>query len=180
MAEATIEFAKVTDNVVVIKIQGRANFQNSMNLQNITHRLQEENKSIRFIIDLEHCISLDSTFMGTLAGISVEQNKALGAYLTVVNTQEHTHYLLTNLGLSYILDIREEEEVQAKEGDFRKAESMEPAPQFEQIVHMINAHEQLIDLDSKNEVRFQSVLKYLKESLERERKKQDQPPSTNT
>ena len=34
---------------------------------------------------------------------------------------------------------------------------------------MIEAHEKLCDIDSENVVRFESVLKYLHESLEREK-----------
>jgi len=177
MTETLIEFAQVTGDVAVIRVQGRGMFQNSMDLQRLTRSLREKNPLLRFIIDLDNCISLDSTFMGTLAGISIEQNKAGGGYVTVLNSQEHTLQLLQNLGLSYILDIRESREaVPVREQDFQKADSQESAPKFEQIVHMIKAHEQLIDLDNQNEVRFQSVLKYLLESLDREKKKQSPNP----
>ncbi|MBN1901296.1 STAS domain-containing protein [Candidatus Sumerlaeota bacterium] len=175
MKESTIEFAKVMDDVAVLRIQGRGTFQNSMDLQNLTRSLLEQNPNVRFIIDLDKCVTLDSTFMGTLAGISVEQNKAGHGYLTVLNTHEHTLHLLRNLGLAYILDIREwTDSTTAHEKEFQKVASDHSATKFEQIIHMIKAHEQLIDLDSQNEVRFQSVLKYLKESLNQEKMRQDQ------
>ncbi len=178
MNDSVIEYARVSGDVTIIRIQGRGTFQNSIDLQRLTRGLRGTNPLIRFIIDLDTCTYLDSTFMGTLAGISLEQNKAGSGYATVLNAQEHTQRLLRNLGLAYILDIRENmESVPVKEKDFHKADKAEPAPKFEQVVHMIEAHEQLIDIDSQNEVRFQSVLKYLSESLEREKKKQSPNPS---
>jgi hypothetical protein len=101
-------------------------------------------------------------------------------YLTVVNAQKHTRQLLVNLGLSYILDMREmAESMPVREEDFQKAEG-EQASRFEQIVHMIKAHNQLIDLDTQNEIRFQSVIKYLQDSLEREKKKKEDTPDSKT
>lgn len=174
MKESTIDFAQVLENLAVIRIQGRGSFQNSINLQNLTESLREINPNIRFIIDLDKCTTLDSTFMGTLAGISVEQNKAGRGYLTVLNTHDHTLHLLRTLGLAYILDIREwTDSATIHDSKFQKAQVEQPITRFEQIVHMIKAHEQLIDLDSQNEVRFQSVLKYLMESLSQEKKKQE-------
>ena len=177
MNDTIIEFARVTADVTVIRIQGRGTFHNSIELQHLTRTLRDKNPLIRFIIDLDKCDYLDSTFMGTLARISLEQNKAGAGYTTVLNTQEHTQRLLRNLGLSYILDIRENTvSVPVQEKDFQKADTQEPASKFDQIVHMIKAHEQLIDIDNQNEVRFQSVLKYLMESLDREKKKQTHNP----
>jgi len=178
MNDTIIDFACVTGDVTVIRVQGRGTFQNSIELQRLTKTLRDENPLIRFIIDLDKCDYLDSTFMGTLARISLEQKKAGAGYLTVLNTQDHTQRLLRNLGLYYILDIRESaEKVPVREKDFQKPEVQEPVPKFEQIVHMIKAHEQLIDIDNQNQVRFQSVLKYLMESLDREKKSQTQNPS---
>jgi len=180
MNESIIEFAFAHPDVAVIKVHGRGSFLNSMDLQSLTDTLRKKNPNIRFIIDLEHCITLDSTFMGTLAGISIEQNKAGMCYLTVVNAQKHTRQLLVNLGLSYILDMREmAESMPVREEDFQKAEG-EQASRFEQIVHMIKAHNQLIDLDTQNEIRFQSVIKYLQDSLEREKKKKEDTPDSKT
>jgi anti-sigma B factor antagonist len=179
MKESTVDFARVMDDVAVLRIQGRGTFLNIMDLQDLTQSLRNENPNIRFIIDLDKCTYLDSTFMGTLAGISVEQNKAGHGYLTVLNTHEHTLNLLRNLGLAYILDMREwTDSAKVHEKEFQKSGSEHPVTRFEQIVHMIKAHEQLIDLDSQNEVRFQSVLKYLMESLNQEKQKQDKdnPP----
>jgi len=180
MNESIIEFAFAHPDAVVIKVHGRGTFQNSMDLQSLTETLRKKNPDMRFIIDLEHCITLDSTFMGTLAGISIEQNKAGMGYLTVVNAQQHTHQLLVNLGLSYILDMREmTKSIPVREEDFKRAEG-EQASRFEQIVHMIKAHNQLIDLDTQNEIRFQSVIKYLQDSLEREKKKKEDTPDFKT
>ena len=176
MKDSSIEFARPAEDVAVIKVIGRGSFQNSMDVQNLADKLKKQNPDTRFIIDLEGCKTMDSTFMGTLAGISVEQNKAGEGYLTVVNPNEHTHKLLHNLGLSYILDMVEDEDsLPVKEAHFEKTGAGKKSiNKFNQIVHMIQAHKQLIDADSQNEVRFQSVIKYLTDSLEREKEKRKQ------
>jgi anti-sigma B factor antagonist len=174
MGESTIEFGWVAENVAVIKINGRGSFQNSMSVQQLSEELRKKHTKVRLIIDLKNCVTMDSTFMGTLAGISVEQNKTGADYLTIVNTEKHTNQLLRNLGLSYILDIREKASpVDIQEKTFHKAGAGKSISKFEQIIHMIKAHKQLVDLDSENEVRFQSVIKYLEDSLDREKKKEN-------
>ena len=174
MNESVIEFARPDAEVVVIRISGRGSFLNSIEIQNLCDSLREKNHNIRIIIDLEKCETMDSTFMGTLAGLSVEQNKGGEGYLTVVNTNDHTNRLLRNLGLSYILDMRDQDAIpQISENHFQKAEEDSSPSRFEQVIHMIKAHKQLINLDDQNEIRFQSVLKYLEVSLAREKKKKE-------
>ena len=174
MSESNIEFAWVGNDVAVIRLEGRGNFENSIELQRITDYLRKHKSGVKLIIDMDQCTTMDSTFMGTIAGISTDQNKAGAGYVTVVNTHKHTDHLLRNLGLSYILDIREQSnDLGVHEKDFQKVAPQDKVSKFEQIVHMIKAHEKLIDIDNENEVRFQSVLKYLEQSLDREKEKKE-------
>ena len=174
MTESSITFAWAARDVVIIRIKGRGTFENSPYFQDLVQKLRNQNPNVKIIVDLSDCISMDSTFMGTLAGISTEQNKAGEGYLTVVNTREHTRHLLQNLGLSYILDMRDHQDVEVNEDQFQEIVTNNSLSKFEKIIHMIEAHTRLVNLDDKNEMRFQSVIKYLQDSLEREKQKQKQ------
>ncbi len=178
MKDNIIEVAWAAEDVAIIKIVGRGSFQNSLDLRNASSNIQGKNPRVKLIIDLNDCIAMDSTFMGTLAEISTGQNCRGHGYLTVVNAKDHTHELLANLGLKYILDMREPSSSEmVKEEDFQVVDKPAKTPKFEQIVHMINAHKTLINVDNKNQVIFQSVIKYLEDSLEREKKKQAEDDS---
>jgi hypothetical protein len=62
----------------------------------------------------------------------------------------------------------------AEGGECAKPQDFKPAPsdnasRLDRILHMIEAHEKLLELDSENEVRFENVLKYLRQEEEKER-----------
>ena len=52
---------------VVVRIDGRASFQNSAGLRDFFAEMLRRGKT-RFIVDFQHCASMDSTFLGVLAG----------------------------------------------------------------------------------------------------------------
>ena len=52
---------------VVVRIDGRACFQNSACLRDFVTELVGQGKT-RFVFDFLHCTSMDSTFLGVLAG----------------------------------------------------------------------------------------------------------------
>src|SRR5271156_137007 len=59
---------------VLVRIEGRANFQNSACLRDFMKGMIEQGKT-QFAIDFLHCVSMDSTFLGMLAGAALELRK---------------------------------------------------------------------------------------------------------
>ena len=174
MTEYTIEFAFAGDDIMIVRLNGRGCMQNSLDLQKLANKLRKQNPNFHIIFDLENCISVDSSFMGTMVGLSTEQKKTGSQYVTVVNLQDHVRNLLVNIGFDKILDIREKADIPSVESaDFKQIEKTDSPSKIEQIVHTIAAHKALINLDTQNEIRFQSVVKYLEDSLDREKKKND-------
>jgi len=169
-----ILFALLPDDVVVIRAIGRGTFKNSLGIKQLSGQLIKEGHNPRFIIDLEKCQTMDSAFMGVLAGVGKNQMKMGLGKTTVVNLNPQTERLLKTLGLTYILDIRlsDSEKISSAAKEF-KSTSLPTLSKFEQTIHMIEAHQALIDIDESNRVRFQNVMFYLKDSLEREKKKQE-------
>lgn len=76
----------------------------------------------------------------------------------------HIEALLRNLGLLYILDSRNK--IEPPISSELKPIDMQELSKTDCIIHMIEAHEKLIEADSKNEVKFESVLNLLKKKLD--------------
>jgi anti-anti-sigma regulatory factor len=164
-----VHFAQTPDGVVVVRVYGKGTHLQSSSLRFIFEKTRKNEPPPRYVIDLDHCTTLDSTFMGTLASMALHQRRTTGSSLIVTNVQDHVRYLLETLGLRFILELRQgrdEEARRMQRGAFKPAKSPELSA-VDRIVMMIEAHENLADLDGENEIKFDGVLKSLRESLER-------------
>jgi anti-sigma B factor antagonist len=153
----------VAGKTVHVKVQGKGSFQNSPALKEFARQMLDRGYRV-FVIDLADCPVMDSTFMGTLAGIALRLRETEGGVLRVRNVNERNHDLLRNLGLDNLFQIEACED--------REAVS-EPAmlpnrPAISKSEHaecMIEAHEALVDADPENLARFKDVLEYLRHDL---------------
>ena len=59
-----------------------------------------------FIIDLADCELMDSTFMGTMAGIALRLRELGSGGLTVLNANTRNQSLLENLGLDHLFGFQ--------------------------------------------------------------------------
>ena len=108
--------------------------------------------------------------MGVLASVGLRQRRDSDELMVLVNVNPQNVRLLQTLGLSHFLNVRATGQGAPEVGnaEFRTAQPAKVS-NTDRIVHMIEAHENLLETDSENAVRFESVLKYLNESLEREK-----------
>ena len=169
-SKGQIRYAQADEEVFVVRVVGRGNHELSHNLKNLFERLNRKDYSPAYIIDLDRCVSLDSTFMGTMAAMALHQSSSRKDRSVVVNANATTGRQLAMLGLNYLLDIHATHASATNVGDedFRKAESTEPLSRTDRIIHMIEAHQHLTDLSSGNELQFKGVLDALTDSLEQE------------
>ena len=171
----TICFAELSGGMVVIRVSGRGTFANSVEFKKLTDLLADRlgADEYRFILDLDDCATMDSTFMGVLASVGLRQKKSCGEKMAVVNANEQCCKLLTTLGLSFFLDVRPcgQSSVPDVDSSSFKTAQAQQVSKTDRIIHMIEAHQNLCDIQSENTVRFDSVLKYLDESLRREQGK---------
>lgn len=169
----SISFAALPDDIVVIRVAGRGTFHNSMEMRRLADVMIErpEHDKTHFIVDLEECITMDSTFMGVLASIGLKQLKTTNVKLIVANANSQNVRLLTTLGLSQFITVREiaGEMLNVSDDDF-SCMIRENASRSARIIHMIEAHKYLCEADPTNNMRFESVLKYLQDSLNEEKK----------
>jgi len=161
-----IQFARLGDGIVIIRVCGRGTHQQSPGLRQVFEMTRGDTPAPRYVLDVDQCVTMDSTFMGTLASMAIHQRQRDGSSLVVLNVNEHVRNLLQTLGLNYVLELRAGNNA-VDQADFKPSR---PAPitRLEQILMMLEAHERLVDVDSRNEVKFEGVLRSLRESLERE------------
>ncbi len=109
---------------------------------------------------------MDSTFMGTLAGMALRLRES-GGTLLVRNVNERNFELLRNLGLNNLFAIEPSSEVLAT-GTANGQSALEIDNELSRSEHaacMIEAHEALVDAAPENLARFKDVLEYLKQDL---------------
>ncbi len=157
----------------VVRVVGRGNFMNSVPFKEFADQLDKKSKPEQFIVDLGRCETMDSTFMGVLASISLNQTRHNRHQLIVVNANAHVVKLLKTLGLINLLDVQESSEKIGREALDRAENQLEPAAakpvsHIQQISHTLEAHKTLVRVDDENELRFQSVIHYLEKSLKEE------------
>lgn len=144
-------------------MQGRGTFQNSIGIKQFAkemiHRGHRE-----FVVDLEECPVMDSTFMGTLTGVALQLRSIGQGQLHMVHCNHRNVDLLKGLGLDHIIDLTEEENANAGIQPLA-ATSPEPANRHDTTETMLAAHQALVDADPKNLSRFKDVLDYLKQDL---------------
>jgi hypothetical protein len=123
-----------------------------------------------FVVDLERCPMMDSTFLGMLTGAALNLREAGGGTLSVLNANQRNLQLLTSLGLDHILDLDQdghlwtEERRQACEALQHCGETNECKEA--QTEHVLAAHLALAGVSAANECRFHDVIEFLEKELE--------------
>jgi len=152
-------------NPVVVRIEGRASFQNSACLRDFIAEMARQGKS-RVVIDLHHCASMDSTFLGVLAGVALEMRKLTPpGTLILARVGTRNLELVRNLGLHRLLVI---DYGALPLGAERHEESLDcpDRSEMENARLALEAHENLVAADENNRSKFQDVLTFLRNRLD--------------
>jgi anti-sigma B factor antagonist len=149
-------------------VEGRGSFLNSGNLKEFAQEMV--NRGYReFVIDLQNCAMMDSTFMGTMAGVALRLRELGHGHLRVIHCGNRSRDLLFGLGLDQILSIQSNG---AAAPDCQSlgdgAGEGTAATKKEQAQTMLDAHEALCEAAPENLTRFKDVLDYLKQDLHHE------------
>ena len=147
---------------VIFKVSGRGTFRNSPSLKNLALAALKEGKAEEIIIDLEDCLYMDSTFMGTLVGINCALLKRSDRRLIIINADDRNKRLLDTLGLSRIIEMRNDLGKFATEWELIANESLESRTLAQ---HILTAHDCIEKIDAQNQTRFSEVKRLLLESL---------------
>lgn len=150
---------------IVVRIEGRASFQNSGCLNDFFGEMLKQGKS-SFVLDFKNCTSMDSTFLGVLAGAALELRKRKPpGTLVLARASQRNLELMRNLGLHRIVTV--------DAGDFpmsfgQAATQLPCNPnrsELEQARVVLQAHENLVATDESNRSKFQDVLTFLRDRV---------------
>jgi anti-anti-sigma factor len=148
---------------VWVRVEGKGSFLNSTGLKEFAREMT--NRGFReFVVDLRACPVMDSTFMGTLAGIALRLRELGQGQLRVVNLNERNRDLLANLGLDQLFTIDHRD---GAVGDQTVQQPLDGAApdRLAQAQTMLEAHEACIEANPDNAAKFKDVLEYLKQDL---------------
>jgi hypothetical protein len=155
----------VANGLVRIRVEGKGSFQNSASLKDFAKEMLARGHR-EFVVDLGACPLMDSTFMGTLAGIALKL-KGCGEMgsIHIVNLNERNQGLLCNLGLDQLLRV--------ECTDFSGTDSLLPSSflpaavsdKLDQAQTMLEAHEAVVTANPENEAKFKDVLEFLRSDI---------------
>lgn len=168
-------YTALSKDTVWVRVIGKGTFQNSHPIKKwLLDRI--EAGCLGVFIDLGECISMDSTFMGIVTGISLRMKKLGRGLVTLINVSAHNIRLLETLGLDKFLTLKEKYDVNST---FTwEILPIEPLDKIAITKHMLEAHDQLMDTGGLAAKQFKNVYKLLKEELEKQVKKNDKDTKT--
>ena len=157
------------DNVVWIKISGRASFTSSVDFKTLITQLWEKGYG-RFVLDLTDCLLMDSTFLGVLAGLGLKFNHArdggINASIELLNPNPRISDLLENLGVAHLFGRTTEPRPCA-----HQLAAIDPslagANRQEISRTCLEAHQTLMDINPANIPKFKDVALFLSEDLKK-------------
>lgn len=148
---------------VWIRVEGKGSFLNSTGLKEFAREMINRGHR-EFVVDLKNCPVMDSTFMGTLAGISLRLKEIGQGQLRVVNLNDRNRDLLVNLGLDQLFTM---DQRVSPVGELAAQQPLDGAAldKATQAQTMLEAHEACIEANPENAAKFKDVLEYLKQDL---------------
>ena len=150
------------NEIYLVKACGRANFEYAVPLRELVKGLDSFE---RFCIDLSECVSMDSTFMGVLTMLALRAAKQ-HRQVEILGAGETLKKLLHELGVARLFVFRGLEETPREALD-----SLDSAnagmTMLDGAETVKEAHESLVDADTGNAERFESVIKYAGEDVRR-------------
>lgn len=134
------------------------------------------------VVDLEICPGVDSTFMGTLAGLA-RKCMAMGGGMQVASPTPRTRAAMESLGVDLLMDIDppgsfwapdvEERRAALRKAPAGKVPDMSNLSELERTRHVLEAHNTLRSMSHKNSETFGYVCETLEEDLMRQTEQAD-------
>jgi anti-anti-sigma regulatory factor len=156
----------VADHAACVKINGRADFTSSVDLKKLITELWQRGYN-RFTFELCDCVTMDSTFLGMLAGIAlkfIDAGNPQATPLELINPCPRIVEVLENLGVAHLFRITSGPN-QAN-GHFEPlAKCGETRTEIARTC--LEAHQTLMEIKPENVRKFKDVAQFLAEDLKR-------------
>ena len=149
---------------VVVKVRGKANYLNCNAFREFIETVITGGCR-KLFIDFVDCKGMDSTFLGILAGTAIQLRKLKPAgELIVGNLSERNYELICNLGLQNLLAISKNQAAASETFNALKNQEVSDAK------NVLKAHENLTDANKENVDKFQDVIAFLRNQVEKQEK----------
>ena len=149
---------------VVVKVRGKANYLNCNAFREFIETVITGGCR-KLFIDFVDCKGMDSTFLGILAGTAIQLRKLKPAgELIVGNLSERNYELIYNLGLQNLLAISKDQAAASETFNALKNQEVSDAK------NVLKAHENLTDANQENVDKFQDVIAFLRNQVEKQEK----------
>ncbi len=163
----------VGENVACIRVVGRANFTSSVDFKKVVGNLKEKGCR-RFVLELEECPLMDSTFLGVLAGLGVRLGHPPEGdskpRIELLHPNDRIRDLLENLGISHLFQVINESDnpCPANPAPAPSEAQEDPSPSQKEISRTcLEAHQTLMEVNPDNVPKFKDVADFLAEDLKR-------------
>ena len=150
------------DGMYSVEVSGRANFDYAVPLRELAAKLTD---TARLRIDLSNCEAMDSTFMGVLTMLALKLRKH-GDRVTLVGAGETLLKLLRDLGVAKLFNCVSE--AVAAEGT--RVETGAPGDMLTTAETVAEAHKALVGANADNAAKFQQVIEFADQDVERLKK----------
>lgn len=162
----------VFDGFSWIRCEGKGSFRNSPLLKEFADRRIAVGERL-LVVDLGSCSGMDSTFMGTLAGIAARLSGQDGAALQIADVDQRNRRSLEDLGLDFLMQIDPPDATWRGRIDDIRGTLESPHPpatngktgSVQRARHVLEAHQNLSALSDENAREFANVLNVLQNEL---------------
>jgi hypothetical protein len=132
------------------------------------------------VVDLEACTGMDSTFMGTLAGLATRLTAQDGGVLQIAGASDRNRHSLEDLGLDFLIQIDPEASVwradlQTIRSRLKSSGPLHSQNSLQKAMHVLEAHQVLSETNEKNQQSFSNVVTLLESEVEEKRKSSVKP-----
>lgn len=175
-----------TDNLILVGIfdgfswircEGKGSFLNSPSVKAFGDERIAAGEH-RLIVDLGECSGMDSTFMGTLAGMATRLSAMEGGVLQIAEPGERNRRSLEDLGLDFLMEIDPPAavwrgRVDEIRGVLKAPQSTGALGQIQRVKHVLEAHQTLSGMNEKNAREFAGVVDLMESQVAAKEKPQD-------
>jgi len=132
------------------------------------------------VVDLGGCTGMDSTFMGTLAGMAARLSTHDGGVLQIADSGSRNRRSLEDLGLDFLLEIDPPAAIWRGNVDAIRVNLKPPqvpvlTGQIQRTQHVLDAYQTLSAANDVNAREFSNVVKLLENELAEKLKREEKP-----
>jgi anti-anti-sigma regulatory factor len=167
-------FIGTFDGFSWIRCEGKGSFLNSPALKEYGEsRIAEGERCL--VVDLEACTGMDSTFMGTLAGMASRLSAQGEGVLHIAEAGPRNQRSLEDLGLDFLMQINPNdapwrEKLQSIRAEIKPTQPATASNQAQRARHVLDAHKTLAATNDQNAETFANVVKLLESSLDQKQR----------